>query len=130
MGVTVVMRGWAHREDVLRAMGRATVLVFPSLWPEPLSRVILEGLALGTPVAAMETGGTREILADGENGLLVSTVDELGPAVARLVNDRPLRERIVAGARDRARFYSPESLVPRYEAVYRSLSGTFSSAVL
>ena len=51
-----------EREDVLRALARATALVFPSLWPEPLSRVLLEALALGTPVAAMDTGGTREIL--------------------------------------------------------------------
>ena len=47
-----------QREDVLRALARATALVFPSLWPEPLSRVLLEALALGTPIAAMDTGGT------------------------------------------------------------------------
>ncbi|MEO8500446.1 MAG: glycosyltransferase, partial [Vicinamibacteria bacterium] len=50
--------GWADRADVLRAMKRAASLVFPSTWPEPLSRVLLEGLALGTPIAAMDTGGT------------------------------------------------------------------------
>jgi glycosyltransferase involved in cell wall biosynthesis len=29
--VPLVLRGWAHRDDVLRVMARATVLVFPSL---------------------------------------------------------------------------------------------------
>ena len=121
-GVPVILRGWAHREDVLRAMARATAIVFPSLWPEPLSRVLLEALALGTPVAAMATGGTREILVDGESGLVVSDAAGLGGAVARLVGDRALRSRIVEGARERSRAFAPETLVPRYEAVYRRLA--------
>ncbi len=120
-GVPLVVRGWAERDDVLRAMARATVLVFPSLWPEPLSRVLLEALALGTPVAAMDTGGTREILTDGESGLIVRDAETLAEAVARLAGDRALRERIAAGARERARAFSPEVLIPCYEAVYRRL---------
>jgi glycogen(starch) synthase len=120
--VPLVMRGWAHRDDVLRSMARATAIVFPSLWPEPLSRVLLEALALGTPVAAMATGGTREILVDGESGLLVSEASALGAAVARLVDDDALRGRISEGARERSRAFAPETLVPRYEAVYRRLA--------
>jgi glycogen(starch) synthase len=123
LGVPVVMRGWAHREDVVRATARATVLVFPSLWDEPLSRVLLEGLALGTPIAAMDTGGTREILGEGgDAGLLVSTAEALGEALGSLAHDEPLRARVSAGARERARVFSPEMLVPRYEAVYRRLA--------
>jgi glycosyltransferase involved in cell wall biosynthesis len=120
--VPVILRGWAHRDDVLRAMARATAIVFPSLWPEPLSRVLLEALALGTPVAAMATGGTREILIDGESGLVVAEATALGEAVARLVGDPALRETIAAGARVRSRAFAPETLVPRYEAVYRRLA--------
>lgn len=121
-GVPLVMRGWAQREDVLRSLARASVLVFPSLWPEPLSRVLLEALALGTPVAAMDTGGTREILVDGESGLVVSGAASLGDAVARLAGDEALRRRIAEGARARAEAFSPEALVPRYEAVYKRLT--------
>jgi len=120
-GVPLAMRGWAHRDDVLRSLARASVLVFPSLWPEPLSRVLLEALALGTPVAAMQTGGTREILVDGESGLVVGDAAALGDAVARLAGDAALRRRITEGARERAKAFSPEALVPRYEAVYKRL---------
>ena len=92
------------REDVLRAMARATALVFPSLWPEPLSRVLLEALALGTPIAAMDTGGTREILEDGASGLLVRpTRAELargGGAAGR-------RRRAARATRARARARAP-----------------------
>jgi glycosyltransferase involved in cell wall biosynthesis len=121
-GVELVVRGWAHRDDALRVLARAHVLVFPSLWPEPLSRVLLEAIALGTPVAAMDTGGTREILEDGLSGLLVRDAEGLGAAIARLVDDSALREHVRDGARGRAAAFSAEALVPRYEAVYRSLA--------
>ena len=120
-GVHLALRGWAHRDDVIRALSRATALVFPSLWPEPLSRVLLEAIALGTPIAAMETGGTREILG-AEAGLVVSSVDELASAVATLVADDGTRRRLAEAARERAALFSPAALVPRYEAVYRRIA--------
>ncbi len=120
-GVELVSRGWTHRDDALRALGRASGLVFPSLWPEPLSRVLLEALSLGVPIAAMDTGGTREILEDGKSGLIVPDAAGLAQAVARIVLDPRLALRLAEGARDRARAFSPEVLVPRYEDVYRRL---------
>jgi glycosyltransferase involved in cell wall biosynthesis len=121
-GVLLHLRGWTAREDVLRTLARATALVFPSLWPEPLSRVLLEASALGTPIAAMDTGGTREIVRDGESGLLVRDAEGLAGAVARLAAEEDLRRRLSAGARTRAEEFAPSALVPRYEAVYRRLS--------
>ena len=120
-GVDVHLHGWTPREDVLRALARAEALVFPSLWPEPLSRVLLEALALGTPVAAMETGGTREILRQEEGGLVVRDAAELADALGRLTGDAALRARLSEAARERAKAFSPATLVPRYEAVYRRL---------
>lgn len=120
-GVPLLLRGWAEREDVLRILARATALVFPSLWPEPLSRVLLEALALGVPIAAMETGGTSEILSPG-GGLLVPDAEGLADALARIVGETGRREDLRAAARARAAAYSPEALVPRYEAVYRRLA--------
>lgn len=121
-GLELIHRGWAHRDDVLRAMARATVLVFPSLWPEPLSRVLLEALALGTPMAAMDTGGTREILRDEESGLLAKDARALTEALGRLASDAALRRHLAEGARARSAAFAPEALIPRYEAVYRRLS--------
>ena len=120
-GVPLVLRGWAEREDVLRCLARATALVFPSVWPEPLSRVLLEALALGTPVAAMATGGTREILGEEGAGLVVEDAAGLAGAIARLVGDDALRARTREAARARAEAFSPRALVPRYEAAYRRL---------
>ena len=121
-GVPLVLRGWAEREDVLRCLARATALVFPSVWPEPLSRVLLEALALGTPVAAMATGGTREILGEEGAGLVVDDAAGLAGAIARLVGDDALRARTREAALARAEAFAPRALVPRYEAAYRRLA--------
>ena len=77
---------------------------------------------LGTPVAAMDTGGTREILEDGRSGLIVRDADGLAAAIARLVDDAALRERLKSGALARAAAFSAEALVPHYEAVYKGLA--------
>jgi glycosyltransferase involved in cell wall biosynthesis len=121
-GVPLVLRGWAERDDVLRCLARATALVFPSLWPEPLSRVLLEALALGAPMAAMATGGTRELLGDDGAGLVVDDAAALAGAVARLAGDAGLRARTAEAARARAAAFAPAALLPRYEAVYRRIA--------
>jgi glycogen synthase len=117
--INLVTPGWADRADVLRAMGRADALLFPSTWPEPLSRVLLEALALGTPIAAMDTGGTSEMIEHERSGLLARSVDELGAALGRIVHDSTMREGLKAGATLRSLLFSPQALVPRYESVYR-----------
>ena len=118
-GVEIHLAGWADRDDVLRAMKRAEALVFPSTWPEPLSRVLLEALALGTPIAAMDTGGTSELIEDEVSGLLAHDVAQLGDALGRIVHDAAVRSRLKEGASSRARAFSPAALLPRYEAIYR-----------
>jgi glycosyltransferase involved in cell wall biosynthesis len=61
------------------------VLVLPSIWPEPFSRAVLEGLVSGLVVVATRSGGTPEIIVDGENGLLFTPNDpeELAKKIAR-----------------------------------------------
>lgn len=117
--IEVVAPGWADRADVLRAMKRAEALIFPSTWPEPFSRVLLEALALGTPVAAMDTGGTSELVEHDRSGLLARNVEELGDALGRIVHDADVRSKLMEGSAIRARAFSPAALIPRYEAVYR-----------
>ena len=75
----------AARHDVRALVSGADVCVVPSLWPEPLSRSVMEPLACGVPVVATRVGGNPEILT----GWLASYLVEPGDAEA-------LAERIVA----------------------------------
>ncbi len=50
------------RPDVVPLVQAADVAVAPSLWPEPLSRSVMEPVACGVPVVATDVGGNPEIL--------------------------------------------------------------------
>jgi len=76
-------------------------LVFPSIYEEPLARMTQEAMASGLVVVGTTTGGTQEILRDGETGLTFAPGDANGLAdqVVRLVSDPELRRRLVQAGR-------------------------------
>ncbi len=114
--------GWRDRHEVWAWMRHATALVFPSYGPESLSRVLIEAAALGTPIAAMDTGGTRDILQSGVTALLSSDPTGLARDLRRLVRHPDLRARLGDAARaDVAVRFSAPTVVARIEQVYRSL---------
>jgi glycosyltransferase involved in cell wall biosynthesis len=92
----VTFLGRVPAESMPGLMRRADVLVAPSNWPEPLARVILEGMACGTAVVATPLGGTPEIVTDGQNGLLFPALDSqaLAEKLAMLAADEGLRRRL------------------------------------
>jgi glycosyltransferase involved in cell wall biosynthesis len=91
--------GWLDRPRAMAWLAHASLLVFPSYGPESLSRVLLEAAATGVPIAAMNTGGTGDIIEHEVTGLLSATPAELGGHVARLVADRPLADTLARRAR-------------------------------
>ena len=117
--------GWLPRPDVLGWMRHATLLVFPSYGPESLSRVLLEAAALGRPIAAMETGGTGDIVIHEQTGLLSHSTDELGRHVASLLGDAELRQRLGDAARQHVqRTFDTPVVVAQVEALYERLRRT------
>lgn len=84
-----------YRDDMSTVLADLDVLVVPSR-QEPLSRVLLEGLALGVPAVATAVGGSPEILRGGEFGLLVEPDDAgaMARAVQTLLADAALCTRL------------------------------------
>jgi glycogen synthase len=121
-GLEVRVTGWLRREDALRWVGHAAALVFPSRGPESLSRVLLEAAALGVPIAAMDTGGTSDIMRHEETGLLSKAPDGLARDLARLVAEPALAARLGAAARAHVeRTFNPSAVVDRTVALYTDL---------
>ncbi|HST05791.1 MAG TPA: glycosyltransferase family 4 protein [Chloroflexia bacterium] len=113
---------WLDNDAILRLMRAARVLLFPSAWQEPLSRVLLEGCAAGAAIVALNTGGTADIITHGESGWLA--VDEAGFAEgARLVaKDDALNRHLREGARKRAETgFAAPVVSAQIEALYASL---------
>lgn len=122
-GLDVRFTGWVDREEASRLLGHAALLLFPSRGPESLSRVLIEASALGVPIAAMETGGTRDIIEPGVTGLLSSTPSQLAADVRRLREDEALRMRLGAAACAKIeRDFEPVAVVSRVERLYLDLA--------
>lgn len=114
--------GWVAHDDVLRLMQRADVLLFPSAWGEPLSRVLLEAGAVGACVLAIDTGGTSDAIVDGVSGILAQDAAAMGRELAMLLRDPQQRAHLRAGAQRRARQrFAADVVVAQVEALYRSL---------
>lgn len=121
-GVDLRIKGWLPRDETLGWLAGASLLVFPSRGPESLSRVLIEAGALGVPAAAMETGGTADIIEHGVTGLLSPDPQALARDVARLAGDPALASALGAAARTHveARF-DASRVVARIEALYEEL---------
>jgi glycosyltransferase involved in cell wall biosynthesis len=116
-GRDVRFTGWLPRQDVLRWIAHAELLVFPSRGPESLSRVLLEAAAQGTPIAAMA------IIVDRQTGLLSTTAAGLAAVVATLAGDPATRARLSAAGRAHVeRTFSSVSVVRRIIGLYEELT--------
>jgi glycosyltransferase involved in cell wall biosynthesis len=116
--------GWVDQTTATAWMAHASLLVYPSRGPESLSRVLIEASALGLPIAAMNTGGTPDIVVHEETGLLSTSAEDLARDVARLRRDEALRQRLgrAAARHVESRFDAP-SVVARVERLYEELRG-------
>lgn len=96
----VHLLGW--RTDV-GALLRAADLFVCSSRHEPLGNIVLEAFSAGTPVLAAASPGPRELIRDGEDGVLVAVEDEaaLARAAASLLADAPRRASLAAAGRER-----------------------------
>ena len=73
------------REDQKQEfLGNATGLLFPIAWREPFGLVMIEAMACGTPVIAMENGSVPEVLENGVTGFIVHSEQEAIDAVGRI----------------------------------------------
>ena len=109
--------GGLGREGVLRMFRAADAVLLSSRW-ENFPHVIVEALAVGTPVISSAVGGVPEVVRDGENGLLVPAgdVEALAAAIRRLLGDDELRARLAAAAAPSVESYSAERLLGQIEA--------------
>jgi glycosyltransferase involved in cell wall biosynthesis len=115
-GVTGQVHILGQRSDVPRLLDALDVYAHPSR-AEPCSMAILEAMAHGLPVVSWREGGTVELIADHQTGLLVDTmdVDALSTALATVVEHETLRMEMGERARARvAERFRPQAAGARF----------------
>ena len=123
LGDDVEVHGECDQEQKMELLARAAALLFPIQWAEPFGLVMTEAMACGTPVIAWRNGSVPEIVADGETGFIVESVEEMAAAVDRVAEVDPHAIR----ARTQERF-SGEAMVSGYEQVYDRVVGAERAA--
>lgn len=126
-----LLPGKVSPEEALRAQAALDVMVVPRL-DRRVCRLVtplkpVEAMALGTPVVASDLPALRELLDDGNSGILVPPEDPraLAEAVGRLMEDTALRRQQVKAAREQVmttRTWARNAEV--YRDLYASLGAT------
>ena len=98
----------------------ASVFVLPSL-NEGMSNALLEALACGLPIIATDTGGSKELVTDGENGFIVKmkSAADIAEKLERLIQDTELRQRFGEASRRRAQTMSWANIARQYVSMYK-----------
>jgi len=101
-GSQVKFLGNRSHDDVLRLIEQSAFLVFPSEWYEGFPLTLLESMAVGRAAVATDLGPRREMVRDGQTGLLYRSRDiqDFTSKVRRLISDRNLCATMGAAARE------------------------------
>jgi glycosyltransferase involved in cell wall biosynthesis len=122
-------KGFVPHGELQRLYDRAAVVACPSR-REGFGVVCLEAMAHGKPVVATDVGGLRDLVVDGETGLVVPPRDPgaLRAALERLLADRQLRRSLGSAARLRSqeRFSWP-AVTDATLAAYSEATGTMAA---
>jgi len=124
LGLAAAVHFLGHRDDMRDLYAAADVVTLPSLY-EGLPYVIAEAMAASRAVVATDVGGIPEMIEDGESGLLVQPRDAsaLAAALARVVTDADLRERLaIGGGRVAEERFGYERMVERTESEFARIA--------
>jgi len=115
----VEFRGGVPRDELGPFYQAADAFVFAST-TETQGLAVLEAMACGLPVVAVRSAGVEEVLADGVSGLLVpEEPGAFAAAVAEVLADRDLAEKLAAGGREAAAAFAMPLVLARVVAAYR-----------
>lgn len=120
----ITFLGILPHDTLLPAYYRAaSVFVLPARY-EPFGLTTLEAMASGTPPIVTTVAGSREVIVDGVNGLLVDTHDrkELAESILKLLNDSKLNKNMSQNAALTVKEnYSWDKVVIKFIDLYKSL---------
>jgi glycosyltransferase involved in cell wall biosynthesis len=116
----VKMIGW--RRDIPELLQIFDVFLLTSLW-EGLPRVLVEAMAIGIPVVAMDIDGIAEVVKNGENGYLVSpgNTDKMAEHVINLLRDENLRLRMGSKGKSMVNEFSAQKMLEDYTCLYQNM---------
>ncbi len=101
---------------LLAGLGNAAITLFPISWQEPFGLVMIESMATGTPVMAINLGSVPEVIAHGETGFVCQNYEEMAEMIpqALKLNRYACRKHV-------ENKFSVAQMVDGYEAIYQQI---------
>jgi glycosyltransferase involved in cell wall biosynthesis len=128
LGVNAEFPGWLDPAARDQAIRQASLLVVPSVWPEPFGLTGLEAAVHGVPAVAFDVGGIREWLSDGESGVIAEGREPQASMLARAIfgamRDPATLARLGHGAWRTAARMTLDRHLDRLETVFKQGLGT------
>lgn len=115
-----IIEWWRHCDDMPKIFAKCHIVCLPS-YREGLPKSLVEAAACGRPIITTDTPGCREVVRDGENGLLVpvKNVQVLAIALAKLIQEPKLCEVYGKMGRQRAEsIFGSDSIIQATLAMY------------
>ncbi|MBD2772926.1 glycosyltransferase family 4 protein [Iningainema tapete] len=115
-GKQIEYLGEINHAEKAEFLGNATITLFPITWQEPFGLVMIESMAAGTPVIAINLGSVQEVIAQGVSGFVCSSYEEMAAVIpqALQLNRHTCREYV-------ENKFSVTQMVNGYQAVYEKL---------
>ncbi|HWP38075.1 MAG TPA: glycosyltransferase family 4 protein [Gemmatimonadales bacterium] len=113
-----------QRKDVKHLLAVTSVFVLPSYYREGIPRALLEAAAMGLPLVTVDVAGSRDVVRNGINGLVVPQKDPaaLAHAILQLAGDPALRRRFGQASRRLAvERFELRVIAARLRAIYHHL---------
>ena len=123
LGPTVTYLGPLPKDETWQLVAHCRALIMPLSWEEPFGLVVIESLAVGTPVVGWRRGALPELIYDGVTGFLVDGVPEAIGALDRIGDIDRTRCRAVAENR-----FSHIAMANGYVEAYRTAMTQFIAA--
>lgn len=100
LGKKIKCLGWVPRDEMLKILPNHDVLLFTSIYHDPLARILQEAMACGLVVIGSMTGGTPEILENGRNGLTfkAGNSEQLADKISYIAKDTEIYNRLALAA--------------------------------
>lgn len=125
----ITLAGWISQKALAPYYAHADIFVGPSVehstgWREAFGVVFAEASAMGLPVITTDTGGIKDIIRDGYNGLIVPQKDPsaIVEAIERLQADPQLRKQLGEHGRTYIKdHFSWDIITEKYMSVFSDL---------
>ena len=118
LGISDAVEFCGMQSNVYPYLHDADIFTLPSIY-EGNPMTIIEAMGTGLPIVASRVGGIPDMISDGESGLLVQPEPQaICAALARVVEDKTLRQRMGETAKKRSQTFSAERMAQDYVSCY------------